>query len=127
MRVRVRVRVRAASSGAGSGSGADSGAPRLASWAVRPAVRWPLALLVIAAVALDASPIHVRKASTLPAYITSGQYKRSIRPGEIVVILSRVRNAGMLWQAESDFAVRLAGGFINSGFSAHSDQPAGGP
>ena len=102
---------------------ANSGEPRLAPWVVSPAVRWPLALLVIAAIALDASPIHIRKASTLPTYITSGQYKRSIRPGEIVVILSRVRNAGMLWQAQSDFAVRLAGGFINSGFSAHSDQP----
>ena len=109
--------------GAAELAAANSGERRLASWAVSPALRWPLALLVIAAIALDASPIHIRKASTLPPYITSGQYKTSITPGEIVVILSRVRNAGMLWQAQSDFAMRLAGGFINSGFSAHSDQP----
>ncbi len=97
--------------------------PRLASWAARPAVRWPLALLVVAAIALDTSSIHVRSSSSVPAYITAGQYKQGIRPGEIVLVLSKVRNAGMLWQAQSGFAMRLAGGFINSGFSQHSDQP----
>ena len=100
-----------------------SSEPRLASWALRPALRWSLAVLVLAAIAADSPPIHVRTVSSVPTYISSGLYKRSSTPGEIVIILSRVRNAGMLWQAQSGFAVRLAGGFINSGFSAHSDQP----
>jgi hypothetical protein len=100
-----------------------SGEPWLAPWAVRPALRWSMAVLVIAAIAADSPPIHVQTVSTVPTYISSGLYKRSITPGEIVIVLSHVRNAGMLWQAQSDFAMRLAGGFINSGFTAHSDQP----
>jgi hypothetical protein len=106
-----------------AGLDSRSGESELASWAIRPALRWPLALLVIAAIALDASPIHTRTSSSVPAYISAAQYKPSIRPGEIVLVLSSVRNAGMLWQADSDFAMRLGGGFINSGFSKHSDQP----
>ena len=78
---------------------------------------------VATGIAADSAPIHTRTVSTVPPYISSGLYKRSIAPGEIVVILSHVRNAGMLWQAQSGFGFRLAGGFINSGFSAHSDQP----
>ena len=100
---------------AGQAEPADSGAlprgsgePWLASWALRPALRWSLALLVIAGIAADSAPIHTRTVSTVPPYISSGLYKRSIAPGEIVVILSHVRNAGMLWQAQSGFGFRLA-------------------
>jgi hypothetical protein len=38
--------------------------------------------------------------------------------------VSDVGNAGMLWQAQSDFYMRLAGGYINQAITKGSDLPA---
>jgi hypothetical protein len=87
-------------------------------------LRLLLAVLVVAAIAANTSAGLTRAQTTVPSFISSGQYRRSLSPGEIVVVVSTVRNAGMLWQAESDFYMRLAGGFINEGYShRHSDFP----
>jgi hypothetical protein len=99
-----------------------------ALWLARPPrwswARWPLALLVVAAVVVNASPVRTTRHTTVPAFISTGQYRRSLSPGEVVVVVSNVRDAGMLWQAQSGFSMRLAGGFINEGFSRrHSDLP----
>jgi len=37
--------------------------------------------------------------------------------------VSTVGNAGMLWQAESGFYMRIAGGFINRGLTRRTDLP----
>jgi hypothetical protein len=104
-----------------------------ALWLARPATlrwarsarsaRWALAGLVVAAVALNASPVVAVPHTTVPAFISGARQKATLSPGEIVVVVSRVRNAGMLWQAQSDFYTRLAGGFINAGFSHRTDLP----
>jgi hypothetical protein len=98
-----------------------------ALWLARPpAKRWlrvPLAVLVVAALVQDAGAIDVYPHNTLPAFMSSGDYRKQLSPGETVVVVSDVGNAGMLWQAESDFYVRLAGGYINQAITKGSDLP----
>ncbi len=100
---------------------ADTGlarSTRRAAWG-----RYALALLVIGTVAADTPAIVVTRNSTVPAFISSGQYRDDLSNGEIVVVVSNVRNAGMLWQAQSDYYFRIAGGFLNEGFSHRTDLP----
>jgi hypothetical protein len=85
--------------------------------------RWSLAVLVIAFIALDVEPIKISPYSNVPAFISSGQYRRQLSPGEVVAVVSDVGNAGMLWQAQSDFYMRLAGGYINQAITKGSDLP----
>ena len=56
----------------------------------------------------------VPPADALPSFISSGRYRDYLRPGEIVVVVSDRGNAGMLFQADTDFYFRIAGGFINA-------------
>jgi len=88
-----------------------------------PWARWPLAVLVIAFIALDTPRISAAHHSTVPTFISSGEYRRELRPGEIVTVVSKVGNAGMLWQAQSDFYMRIAGGYINQAITHRSDLP----
>lgn len=96
-----------------------------ALWLAGPAkrvrwARWPLAVLVVAFIALDAFPVTVTVNAhprELPAFISSGQYRHHLRRGEIVVVVSTVRDAGLLWQAQSDFYLRIAGEYINQGYN----------
>jgi hypothetical protein len=85
--------------------------------------RWSLAVLVIAFIALDTPALSTSPRSTVPAFISSGLYRQQLSPGEVVVVVSGVGNAGMLWQAQSDFYMRIAGGFINAGLSHDTDLP----
>jgi hypothetical protein len=88
-----------------------------------PWARWALAVLVVVFIALDTSPLKISPYTNVPKFISSGQYHRQLSRGEIVVVVSEVGNAGMLWQAQSDFYMRLAGGYINAGFSHNTDIP----
>jgi hypothetical protein len=66
----------------------------------------------------------VRPTDELPAFITAGLYRDYLRPGEIVVVVSGRGNAGMLFQAETNFYFRIAGGFINRSLSTATGLPA---
>ena len=66
----------------------------------------------------------VRPTHALPAFFTSGTYRDYLHPGEIVVVVSDRGNAGMLFQAYTDFYIRLSGGFINQTLTAASALPA---
>jgi hypothetical protein len=66
----------------------------------------------------------VRPADALPAFISSGLYRRYVHPGEIVVVVSDRGNAGMLFQADTNFYFRIAGGFVNRSFSTVTGLPA---
>jgi hypothetical protein len=99
-----------------------------ALWLAGPAkrvqwARWPLAVLVIVFIALDAFPIKVKVHSEVPTFISAGQYRRQLSPGEIVVVVSNDGNTGMLWSAESGFYMKIAGGYINQGINKASDLP----
>ncbi|HEY1703167.1 MAG TPA: hypothetical protein VGG75_25985 [Trebonia sp.] len=91
--------------------------------------RWSLALLAVGMLcadlttfslvindkpAIDANAAIVPAGSRLPEFITDGLYRQYLKPGEIVVIVSDRGNAGMLFQAASDFYFRLDGGYINA-------------
>jgi hypothetical protein len=99
-----------------------------AVWLAGPAkrvrwARWPLAVLVILSVLVDAAPVKVKRFDEVPTFIRAGQYRRQLAPGETVVVVSTVGNAGMLWQARSDFYMRIAGGYINEGINRRTDLP----
>jgi hypothetical protein len=86
-------------------------------------VKWPLAVLVALFVVLDAVPVSTLPHTSVPAFISNGTYLRKLTPGETVVVVSSVGNAGMLWQAQSGFYMRLAGGYINAGLNNRTDLP----
>jgi hypothetical protein len=108
----------------------------LALWLASPAksrplrvARWGLGLLAVAAIIGDTPtsypavnpfpfsykpPATMRPVNQLPMFITDGMYRQDLRPGEIVAILSARGNAGMLFQAASNFYFRIAGGYINA-------------
>lgn len=101
------------------------------------ASRWILGLVAIAGViahlpaysrefatpAADPSAA-VRADPALPAFFSSGVYRDYLRPGETVVVVSDRGDAGMLFQAYTNFYMRLAGGFINMTFTDPSALPA---
>jgi hypothetical protein len=88
-----------------------------------PWARWPLAVLVIVFIALDAFPIKVMTHSEVPTFISTAHYRRQLSPGEIVVVVSNDGNTGMLWQAQSHFYMRISGGYINEGINHRTDLP----
>jgi len=105
----------------GRGAMAGRGGLAVASWLDWG--RWVLGALVIATVALDAAPMPVDGATSVPEFISAGAYQRHLSPGENVVVISTIGNAGMLWQAESGFYWRLAGGYVNQAITRRSDLP----
>jgi hypothetical protein len=88
-----------------------------------PGLRWLLAALVVASVAADVFLPIRSHIPAVPAFISTGQYRSRLSPGEIVVVVSKIPNAGLLWQAQSGYRFRLAGGFFNDGFGSYSDEP----
>jgi hypothetical protein len=118
----------------------------LALWLAAPvrsrlllAARWGLAVLALAAIfanlptfaevvvpqpqAYTPAVPSLQAANALPAFITDGLYRRYLRPGETVVVLSHRGNAGMLFQADTDFYFRNAGGFINASLNGGNALP----
>jgi hypothetical protein len=85
--------------------------------------RVPLALLVVYALYQDAPIVNVAHHTTVPAFIANGTYRHELSPGETVVVVSNIGNAGMLWQADTDFYMRLAGGYINQSITRRTDLP----
>jgi hypothetical protein len=59
----------------------------------------------------------------IPAFFTKGVYKKYVKPGARVVILSHRGNAGMMIQAYTGFYFNIAGGFINASLSSQDALP----
>jgi hypothetical protein len=95
----------------------------LAGPAPRPWARWALALVAIAAVAANVPSLTIQNRPGLPAFITTGEYRHYLAPGDTVVVVSQVGNAGMLWQAETGFYTQLAGGYLNEHLARRTDLP----
>jgi hypothetical protein len=88
--------------------------------------RWALALLAAAAILANVAPTSFNPGAAhdhIPAFFTTGQYRHYIKRGEIVVVISGRGNAGMLFQAYTNFYMRLAGGYINMALTPRSDLP----
>jgi hypothetical protein len=101
------------------------------------ASRWILGLAAVAAILAylpmasrgnvipaGAPSAAARPTAALPTFISAGLYRDYLRPGEIVVVVSDRGNAGMLFQADTNFYMRIAGGFINAALSDTSALPA---
>ena len=99
----------------------------VALWLAGPSrklwARWLLALLAVAAMAADTPALDVPSTPGLPAFITTGEYHHYLAAGDTVVVVSTRGNAGMLWQARTNFYTRLAGGYINAAITPGSDLP----
>ncbi len=118
----------------------------LALWLAAPvrnrlllAARWGLAALALAAIfanlptfaqvvgpprqARTPAVPSLQPTNALPAFVTDGLYRRYLKPGETVVVLSHRGNAGMLFQADTDFYFRNAGGFINASLNGGNALP----
>jgi hypothetical protein len=114
----------------------------LALWLAVPArsrlsqaARWIIGLAAVAAIVayipaastwkvqVVGAPRAVRPPSALPAFIGGGLYRDYLHPGEIVVVVSDRGNAGMLFQADTNFYFRIAGGFINAALGDTSALP----
>jgi hypothetical protein len=117
----------------------------LALWLAAPArgklqlaARWSIGLLAAAVMIagsytsyIDVHPVRLgytaepgtHPVNQLPAFVTDGMYRRYLRPGEIVVILSGRGNAGMLFQAASGFYYRIVGGYINASLTTTNAFP----
>ena len=120
----------------------------LALWLAAPArsrlllaARWGLAVAALAAVFANLPTFaevtgpprlvpgeqpgvpSLQPTDALPAFITAGLYRHYLKPGEIVVVLSHRGNAGMLFQADTDFYFRIAGGFINASLNSPAAVP----
>jgi hypothetical protein len=99
-------------------------------------LRWILGLLAVAAILADlltvsmtiVPPVRARPAAVqpnaMPTFISAGLYRHYLRPGEIVVVVSDRGNAGMLFQADTAFYMRIAGGFINESLNNGTGLPA---
>jgi hypothetical protein len=99
----------------------------VALWLTRPSgrpwARWLLGLLAIAAIGANMPALKLQSGPGLPAFIATGEYRHYLNPGDTVVVISNRGNAGMLWQAETGFYTRLAGGFLNTHLARGTDLP----
>lgn len=89
-----------------------------AIWLAGPSMRrwprWLLAILAIGTIVANVPALNIRPGPGLPPFITSGAYKHYLAKGATVVVVSaQTANAGLLWQADTDFYMRLAGGYLN--------------
>jgi len=85
--------------------------PRAGGWGV---AKWALAAASIAFLLPNISGGLWRGWEFNPAFFTTHQYRRVLTRGENVLILPFGQlDASMLWQADTGFWFRLAGGYIN--------------
>jgi hypothetical protein len=103
----------------------------VAVWLTAPlratALRWLLAVVAVAGILADVGPIvhSTRPAYTsTPAFISTGEYRHYLTPKETVLVVSGRGNAGLLWQADTDFYLRIAGGYVSEAITQRTDLPA---
>lgn len=89
--------------------------------------RWLPAALVVAAMVFEPATVSLdalgSSSAEVPSFISTGEYRHYLSRGETVAVVSAVRNVGMLWQADTDFYFRLAGGFVGQAITPHGDLP----
>jgi hypothetical protein len=99
----------------------------VALWLARPRSRpwipWTAAAVAVAAMAANTPALDIAPTRT-PAFFSSGSYQRVLERSATVLVLPDRGNVGMLWQAQADMGVRLAGGFVGATLTPHFGQPA---
>jgi hypothetical protein len=99
----------------------------MAMWLARPErqpLRWVLAALALLVIAPNViSNVWVRQVPE-PQLLASGAYHRYLTPGETVWVVDSLHSRQMIWQAETGFSFRLAGGFFGVTPSGLRPSPA---
>jgi hypothetical protein len=90
--------------------------------------RWLLAPIIVAVMVANMTVIRQLTPPNppfmeTPAFITSGQYRQVLTPGETVAVISGVNDAGMLWQADTNFYFRIVGGYVGIPWPPFGDLP----
>jgi hypothetical protein len=103
----------------------------VAIWLAGPSkrqwARWLLAVPAVAGIIANLLPVSLSAGPGMPPFVTTGEYRHYLSPDEAIVVVSdRTNNAGMLWQAQTDYFYRLAGGFLNKEIGAVVPLPVAG-
>jgi hypothetical protein len=89
--------------------------------------RWLLAVLTVLVMLANVPTIADAQPSNsarIPAFFATGEYRHYIKPGSTMLVISTRGNAAMLFQADTNFYMRVAGGFINMALTPRSDVPS---
>ncbi len=78
----------------------------------RRGARWVLAVLAVLAIAPNVTSNVWARHVPVPPLLATGAYHRYLRPGETVWAVDPYHSRQMIWQAETGFSFRLAGGFF---------------
>jgi hypothetical protein len=87
----------------------------LSDSSVNSKVKWIAAAAIVIFMLPNPSPAFWTTDLGLPAFFSGGSYRGRIAPGETILALPYGwRGASMLWQAESDYSFRMAGGWTTT-------------
>jgi hypothetical protein len=89
--------------------------------------RWLLGVLTVLVMLANVPTIADAQPSNntrIPAFFATGEYLHYIKPGSTMLVISTRGNAAMLFQADTNFYMRVAGGFINMALTPRSDVPS---
>lgn len=78
----------------------------------RRGARWALAALALLAFLPNVTSNEWARQVPVPGLLASGAYHRYVRPGETVWLVDPRHSRQMIWQAETGFSFRQAGGFF---------------
>lgn len=87
----------------------------VAVWLAQPTrrwARWALAVLALLVILPNATSNIWARQVTVPPLVATGAYHRYLTPGETVWVVDSRHARQMIWQADTDFSFRLAGGFF---------------
>lgn len=88
----------------------------MAIWLARPGRhrvgRWLLAVAALLVILPNATGNVWARQVPVPPLLTSGGYHGYLMPGETVWVVDPYHSRQMIWQAETGFSFRLAGGFF---------------
>jgi hypothetical protein len=87
----------------------------VAMWLASPARRplhWVLAALALLVIAPNVTTNVWARQVPEPQLLATGAYHRYLTPGETVWVVDSLHSRQMIWQAETGFSFRLAGGFF---------------
>jgi hypothetical protein len=87
------------------------------------AAQWLLAAAAIVVIAANMPPVFLLQRQGLASFVTNGGYRRDLVRGSTVVVISHRGNEGLLFEAETNFYTRLAGGYLNRALAHGTDLP----
>ena len=87
----------------------------MALWLARSGrrrLRWALAVLALLAILPNVTSNEWARQVPVPGLLATGAYHGYVRPGETVWLVDPRHSREMIWQAETGFSFRQAGGFF---------------